>query len=64
MGHRGDIAGVGAIGRYLPGAAGKAISGQTATSLLSTTAGAAVLFAYAVAAIAMGSIAVDRTDFA
>ena len=60
----GDIAGVGAIGRYLPGAAGKAISGQTATSLLSTSAGAAVLVAYAVAAIVVGSIAVDRTDFA
>ena len=60
----GDIAGVGAIGRYLPGAAAKAISGQTATSLLSPTAGAFVLIAYAVAAIVVGSIVVDRTDFA
>ena len=60
----GDIAGVGAIGRYLPGAAGKAISGQTATSLLSPAAGAAVLVAYAAAAIVFGLIAVDRTDFA
>lgn len=60
----GDIAGVGAIGRYLPGAASKAISGQTATSLLSPTAGAFVLIAYAVAAIVVGSVVVDRTDFA
>lgn len=60
----GDIAGVAAIGRYLPGAAAKAISGQTATSLLSPTAGAFVLIAYAVAAIVVGSIVVDRTDFA
>jgi len=60
----GDIAGVGAIGRYLPGAASKSISGQTATSLLSPTAAAAVLIAYAVAATVVGSIAVDRKDFA
>jgi ABC-2 type transport system permease protein len=43
----GDIAGVGAVGRYLPGAAGKAISGQTATSPLSPAAAVGVLVAYA-----------------
>ena len=60
----GDIAGVGSIGRDLPGAAGKAISGQTATSLLSPAAGAAVLVAYAAAVSVFGMIAVDHQDFA
>ena len=60
----GDIAGVGAIGRYLPGATGKAISGQTASSLLSPPAGAAILVAWAAIATAFGLIAIDRKDFA
>lgn len=59
----GDIAGVGAIGRYLPGAASKAISGQRVTSLLSPVAGAAVLVAYAAVCSVLGLIAIDRTDF-
>jgi ABC-2 type transport system permease protein len=59
----GDIAGVGAVGRYLPGAAGKAISGQQANSLLSPMAGSIVLALYAIAATVSGSIAIERRDF-
>ena len=58
----GDIAGVGTVGRYLPGAAGKAISGQQASTLLSPTAGFIALVLYAIVASVCGSIAMDRHD--
>lgn len=60
----GDIAGVGVIGRYLPGAASKAISGQKASSLLSPGVALVVLIVYAVAAAVLGSISLDRNDLA
>ena len=60
----GDIAGVGAVGRYLPGAAGRAISGQTATSLLSPAPAVGVLVADASLASVWGMLAIDRKDFA
>ncbi|MCU1360808.1 MAG: hypothetical protein JWN99_2097 [Ilumatobacteraceae bacterium] len=60
----GDIAGVGAVGRYLPGAAGRAISGQRATTLLSPPTGLIVLAAYIIAAGVAGVIAMDRHDVA
>jgi len=55
---------VGAIGRYLPGAASKAISGQIASSLVSPGVGVGVLVVYMVAAAVVGSIALDRNDVA
>lgn len=58
----GDIAGVGTIGRYLPGASARAISGQQATSLLSPAAGLIVLVAYAALAAILGSTATTRRD--
>jgi hypothetical protein len=60
----GDIAGVGAFGRLLPGAAARAISGQRATALLSPTIGLIVLAAYVVAASVAGAIEIERLDFA
>lgn len=58
----GDIAGVGAVGRLLPGAAGRAISGQDPNVLLSPTVSLIVLALYAAAAAVIGSIATVRRD--
>lgn len=59
----GDIAGIGAVGRLLPGAAGRAIGGQDPTILLSPAVGLVVLILYAAAAGVMGSIVTVRRDF-
>ncbi len=60
----GDIADVGDIGRFLPGAAARAISGQQASSLLSPLAGLIVLTFYVAAAGAAGVLSMERHDFA
>lgn len=58
----GDIAGADTVARLLPGAAGKAIGGQSASGLLSPGLGLAVLILYALAATAVGIAAIDRRD--
>lgn len=58
----GDIAGAGSIGRLLPGAAGKAISGLDSGTLLAPAAGLVVLAVYAAVAAAAGSLATARRD--
>jgi ABC-2 type transport system permease protein len=58
----GDVAGVGGIGRLLPGAAGKAISGQDPDTLLAPAAGLVLLVVYAATAAAAGSLATSRRD--
>jgi ABC-2 type transport system permease protein len=58
----GDIAGVGNLGRLLPGAAAKAISGQDQDMLLAPALGLALLVAYAGAAAVAGSLATSRRD--
>ena len=60
----GDLAGVSAAARFLPGTAGKAISGQDASSLLSPGAGLIMLSLYAIAAAAGGCVAIERHDIA
>jgi ABC-type transport system involved in multi-copper enzyme maturation permease subunit len=59
----GDIAGVGAVGRLLPGASGRAISGQDPKILLSPAVGLVVLILYAAAAGVIGSVVTERRDF-
>jgi ABC-2 type transport system permease protein len=58
----GDVAGVGGVGRLLPGAAGKAISGQDPDKLLAPAVGLLLLALYAGAAAVAGSIATSRRD--
>jgi ABC-type transport system involved in multi-copper enzyme maturation permease subunit len=58
----GDIAGVGGVRRLLPGAAGKAISGQDPGTLLAPALGLVLLAVYATAAAAAGSLATSRRD--
>lgn len=60
----GDIAGVGGIGKLLPGAAGKAISGQDPDSLVAPAVGLVLLALYAAAAWVAGSLATSRRDVA
>ena len=55
-----DVAGVGDVGRLLPGAAGRAISGQDPNVLLSPAVGLVVLALYGAA---IGTIATVRRDF-
>jgi ABC-2 type transport system permease protein len=54
------------VGRYAPGAAGTALTGDTvgdsSVHLLSATAGAALLAAYAAAFVLAGTLAVRRRD--
>ncbi len=59
----GDIAGIGAVGRLLPGAAGRAISGQDPNILLSPAVGFVVLILYAAASAVIGSMVTERRDF-
>ena len=59
----GDIAGVGNIGRLLPGAAGKAISGQDPGTLLAPGPGLVLLALYATAAAIAASFVTSRRDF-
>jgi hypothetical protein len=58
----GDIGGVGSVGRLLPGAAGKAISGQDPDTLLAPVVGLVLLALYAAAAAVAGSLATSRRD--
>jgi ABC-2 type transport system permease protein len=58
----GDVAGVGGLGRLLPGAAGKAISGQDPNTLLAPAVGLVLLCFYAAAAALAGSLATSRRD--
>lgn len=58
----GDIGGIDDIARFLPGAAGKAISGQDPDKLLSPVAGLVVLVLYAIAATVAGGLAIERRD--
>lgn len=58
----GDITGVGNVGRLLPGAAGKAISGQDPNTLLAPAVGLVLLALYAGAAALAGSLATSRRD--
>jgi ABC-2 type transport system permease protein len=58
----GDLGGVGDVGRLLPGAAGKAISGQDPGTLLAPGVGLVLLALYAAAAAAAGSLATSRRD--
>jgi ABC-type transport system involved in multi-copper enzyme maturation permease subunit len=58
----GDVAGVGGVGRLLPGAAGKAISGQDPDTLLAPAVGLVLLALYAAAVAVAGSLATSRRD--
>lgn len=59
----GDIAGgLGDVGRFLPGSAAAAISGQDPGTLLTPMAGLALLALYAAAAALAGSLATARRD--
>lgn len=59
----GDIAGIDDIGRFLPGAAGRAISGQDQGTLLAPGVALVLLALYAAAAAVAGSLASARRDF-
>ncbi len=58
----GDVAGVGEVGRFAPGAAAAAISGQDPDKLVAPAVGLVVLVFYAAAAAAAGSLATARRD--
>ena len=58
----GDVAGFGRVGKLLPGAAGKAISGQDPDTLLAPVVGLVLLALYAAAATVAGSLATSRRD--
>lgn len=60
----GDVAGVGAVGRFAPGAAAAAISGQDPDTLLAPSVGLVLLALYAAAAALAGSLATARRDVA
>lgn len=60
----GDLAGVGDIGRLLPGSAGRAISGQNPEALLGPAVALVLLVVYAAAAVVAGSLATARRDAA
>jgi ABC-2 type transport system permease protein len=58
----GDLVGLGDVGRFLPGAAGAAISGQDPGTLLAPAVGAMLLALYAAVAALAGSLATSRRD--
>ena len=58
----GDLVGLGEIGRFLPGSAAAAISGQDPDTLLSPVVGLALLTVYAVVAALAGRVATSRRD--
>ncbi|MCP9486274.1 MAG: ABC transporter permease [Gaiellaceae bacterium MAG52_C11] len=60
----GDIAGIDAVGRLLPAAAGRAISGQAPETLLAPAVALVLLILYAAAAAVAGSLAASRRDVA
>jgi hypothetical protein len=58
----GDVAGITRIGRFGPGNAAAAITGQHPDKLLAPAVGLAVLVLYALAAAALGALATGRRD--
>jgi hypothetical protein len=58
----GDLVGLGEVGRYLPGSAASAISGQDPGTLVTPAAGLALLAAYAGVAALAGAVAMSRRD--
>ena len=60
----GDIGAVGDVGRFAPGAAAAALSGQYPETLLAPGVGLLVLALYATAAAVAASLATDRRDVA
>lgn len=58
----GDVAGVGDVGRFAPGALGMAASGQHPDTLVAPAVGLLLLALYAVAAAAAGWVATTRRD--
>jgi ABC-type transport system involved in multi-copper enzyme maturation permease subunit len=58
----GDLAGLGEVGRYLPGSAAAAISGQGPGTLLAPSGGALLLALYAAVAALAGSAFTSRRD--
>jgi hypothetical protein len=58
----GDVADVDAVGRFAPGAAAAAISGQDPGTLLAPAVGLALLALYAAAAAVAGSLVTARRD--
>jgi ABC-2 type transport system permease protein len=58
----GDVAGVGDVGRFAPGAAAAAITGQDPDTLLAPAVGLVLLALYAAAAAVAGSLATVRRD--
>ncbi len=53
-----------AVGRFAPGALGQALAGLRPDTLLAPLLGATLLSVYAIAALAAGSVASTRRDFA
>jgi ABC-2 type transport system permease protein len=60
----GDIADISAIGRFAPGAAANAITGQDPGTLLAPAVGLVLLTVYAAVAAVAGAIATSRRDIA
>ena len=60
----GDVAGVGEVGRFAPGAAAAAISGQDPDKLVAPAVGLVMLILYAAAAALAGALATARRDVA
>jgi ABC-2 type transport system permease protein len=58
----GDLAGVGDVGRFAPGAAAAAITGQDPDTLLAPAVGLVLLTVYAGAVAVVGSFATARRD--
>jgi ABC-2 type transport system permease protein len=60
----GDVTGVSDVGRFAPGAAAAALSGQDPDTLLAPAAGLVLLVLYAAAAAVAGWLATSRRDVA
>jgi ABC-type transport system involved in multi-copper enzyme maturation permease subunit len=58
----GDLAGLGEVGRFLPGSAAAAITGQDPGTLVAPAAGLALLTLYAAATTLAGALAIARRD--
>jgi ABC-2 type transport system permease protein len=58
----GDVGGFGDVGRFLPGAAAAAISGQDPGTLLAPAVGFVLLASYAAATALAGALATSRRD--
>lgn len=58
----GDLLGLGTVGRFMPGMAAAAISGQEPDALLQPVIGLVLLVAYAFVADVVGAIAMSRRD--